>query len=226
MRKINRHLTLATAFVALAACSGSDAAPPPLDTEAPTTTVEATATSAPDTTTTTTTTTTATTEPADTTTTSSAPTATVPDSDAELIAEIEADLNEGEQQLFESSADPSNPESARALEGFYGGEALANLITFLADLRENGWTVRPNPEVPSVIQVKDLVEAEGSAAIVTLCRIDAAVVVIAATDDSPEILVNDEVIRYSTETTLDRPDGRWRVIDGATNSQETGEFQC
>ena len=114
-------LTL-TVFTA-AGCSGDDDADPTTTRDPTTTVVE---TSEPDATVP------STTERSTTTSapTTAAPTTTIDPTEA-LIADIEADLNAGEQALLAAGADPSNPELRAEVERYFAGAGLDRVARVL-----------------------------------------------------------------------------------------------
>lgn len=151
-----------------------------------------------------------TTDPPPTTTDPPAPT-TTEDPTATLIAQIEADLNEGEQVFLAGAQDPANPESRAALERHFTDDALAQLTEFYDALVADGLIARPNADVPSTIRVLELVGRESSdAAEIVYCRIDAGVVV-DPMPDGREAIVNDAVTRYDTRTQVFRIEGVWTI---------------
>jgi hypothetical protein len=214
---------LLTLTLIAAACSSSSNGTGELSTTAPTpppaTTGDAEPPPVTDATTTTTTTTTA------TTTTSVAPTTSI-DEAATLIAEIEADLNEGEQAFLAAAAQPGLDESRTLVERHFAGEALQRVLASLAALAEDGLVVRPNDAVESAIVVLEITESAGESATVSLCRIDAAVVVVAASDVTPEIIVNDIVRRSITMSNLQTIDGVWAVFGSETTDETEGATTC
>src|SRR5688572_30707356 len=105
---------IAAILIAATACTDSSGAADP----SPATTVTtASTTDAPSTTESTTTTSAPT-----TTSTTDAPTTTVDPTD-QLIADIEADLNAGEQVFLAGAADPASEQSRTNLERYFTGEA-------------------------------------------------------------------------------------------------------
>jgi hypothetical protein len=81
-----------------------------------------------------------------------APTTTIDPTDA-LIAEIEADLNEGEQVFLEGAGDPASETSRANLAKYFTNPSLAVLLGFYDSLVREGLVARTNPEVPSTIRV-------------------------------------------------------------------------
>ena len=139
-------VALSLSVLAAAGCSGSDDADPTTTsgTAAPETSSSPPDTDAPATTATTVATTTA--PP-----TTEAPTTTL-DPTAALIADIEADLNAGEQALIAAGADPANPElCGPTSRGTSPATGLERVNEFLDGLVRDGLVHRPNPDVPNVI---------------------------------------------------------------------------
>jgi hypothetical protein len=204
--------------LASAACSGSNASdpvvtpappaaagdtePPPV-TEAPTTTTTPTTTS-----------------------TTVAPTTTI-DETAALIAEIEADLNEGEEAFLTAAGDPSNPQSKVLLAQHFALASLQVLEEFLEQLVANDTIARPGRETQSVVKVLAILASTSGSATVTTCRIDAGVVVVpSSTPGAPEIIVNDEILRYGNQVELQFVDGVWKPTANTVLSTETGVTSC
>ena len=135
-------VALSLTVVAVAGCSGSDDADPTTTsgTAAPATTPAPPATES----TSTTATTAATTSAPPTT---EAPTTTL-DPTAALIADIEADLNAGEQALLAAGADPSTRTLRAEVARYLAEDGLERVTEFLDWLASDGLLVRPNPESP------------------------------------------------------------------------------
>jgi hypothetical protein len=223
-RAVTLLLGVATATVA---CSGSDGPTPasPLEsaepiTAPPTTDAGPASTGAPEvteppTTTSSTTTTTTTTEPAPTTTTLD-----------DLRAEIEADLNEGEQAFLEAGGQPDSAESRELIARFETGPALASTLALFDGLAADGHVLAPNPSLPSSISVSSLEIVEEGKATVILCRIDAGIVREASTGGQVGRLINDTIVRYTTRTQLVLDGGAWKISDGETLTREEGQTSC
>jgi len=206
---------IAVAVVAAATgCAGGDDAAP-IDTTVPTASIAATTTPPPPTT-----------EPAPTTA-EPAPTTTI-DETAALIAEIEADLNEGEQALFAAGADPANPELRADLERYFSGPSLESAIATLDALVESGARVRPSLEVANVSKVWALqaVDDTSSPSAVTaeVCRVDAAVAY--TRTSGGEAILNDEVISALSASRLDLTAGVWRLAGGDRIDRQPGSALC
>jgi hypothetical protein len=148
-------------------------------------------------------------------TTTTAPT-TMVDPTVTLIAEIEADLNEGEQVFLAGAADPASPPNRQALETYYSGDALASSLACYDFLVANDLRARPNPEVPSITKVLELIESRTDRATIAVCRVDAGVSYATAPDGS-EIIFDNSIVRYDARVELNRIDGTWVVPgDGET----------
>ena len=211
----------------LVSCAGSDGATPsaPLESSEPITAPPSTGSVAGSSTSTTTSstiadTTTTSVETPETTTTEVTPSSTTLD---DLRQQIEADLNAGEQALLAGAADPSNPDSVTALGDFYTGQSLAALESTYRDLAAQGHVVRPNPDVPSKNVVLEVLNVSADAVEVRRCRIDAAQIV-SATD--PSDVIDDEIVRYYSVSTVQRSNARWVLEGGDTISREVGPTEC
>lgn len=149
-----------------------------------------------------------------TTTTTASPTTTV-DPEQALIAEIEADLNEGEQALLAALAVPSDPASRTLLERYFSGRSLESALQSLDRLATDGLIARPNPDTPNLIVIRALKESSPSVgqAVIDLCRIDAAVVV-ELLPGGEEAVVNDAVTVYQSESLVVMKDGTWVFDSG------------
>jgi predicted secreted protein len=168
----------------VACSSDEEAGPSPTSTISETPATEPTA--APATTPATTSTTTA-------PTTTAAPTTTIDPTDA-LIAEIEADLNEGEQVFLEAASAPDDPQLRAAVLRYFSGESLGSVTRILDQLVAEGLLGRPSDSIDNVIAVRTLEELNeaDATAIVVVCRVDAAIVYEAFSDGS-EAIVSDTV---------------------------------
>jgi hypothetical protein len=132
-------------------------------------------------------------------TTTAAPTTTIDPTEA-LIAEIEADLNEGEQVFLAGAGDPSSETSRANLARYFTDSSLEVLLGFYDSLVTEGLVARPNPDVPSTIRVLELDCRERSTAsrrelLQNRCRCSDREV-----RDGSEAVVNDSIIRYDTVT--------------------------
>jgi hypothetical protein len=216
------RLTWGVALFALlcigTACSSDEEAQPATTTEISVTgpTSTPTTSEAP------TTTATSTTAP----TTTAAPTTTIDPTEA-LIAEIEADLNEGEQVFLAGAGDPSSETSRANLARYFTDSSLEVLLGFYDSLVTEGLVARPNPDVPSVVAVAAIVEERSdNSVLIELCRVDAGVVVERFGDGS-EAIVNDEIIRYDLRVDVVRRDGIWASRgDGELLSERSAVTTC
>ena len=145
---------------------------------------------------------------------------------AALIADIEADLNAGEQALLAGAGDPGSPASRVNLERYFSGRALQQLIAFYDALVADGLTARANPAIPSKLEVIALVEQVSDESVIAdVCRIDAGVIVDTLVDGS-EAIVNDEVVRYEFRLPLALVDGLWTIQGGDPSSEQVGVSEC
>lgn len=198
---------LTLTVIATVGCSGSDDADPTIPTDA---TVASTTASTPDPTDPPTS---PPTTPPDTASTSAVPTTSVDPTEA-LIADIEADLNAGEQALFEAGRSPADPASFDLVRRYFSGDSLASIETTLQDLADNGFVVRPNPDIANHIVVNTLEAGfEPDRATVQVCRIDAAVIVEMLPNGS-EAIVNDSVDVYQSRSVVVLKDGVWGFESG------------
>lgn len=204
------------------ACSGSDGATPatPLESAEPITAPPSTdaAVSTTATTETSASTTTATSTIATTTTTEPAPTTTTLD---DLRAEIEADLNEGEQAFLQGASTPDDPDSIAALTSFNSGRSLEIAEELYAALVANGQSARASVEVPSTIRVEEILSTEAAATRVIYCRIDGAVVF-----NSDGSVANDEPVRYVVDAEVVLDAATWKLNDGETLARVPGSTSC
>jgi hypothetical protein len=168
---------------------------------------------------------TTTTSTSTTTTTTVAPTTSI-DEAATLIAEIEADLNEGERAFLAAGAQPGAQESRDLVGRYFAGEALQRVIASLEALARDGLVVRQSASVESTIEVLEVIDSTLEIATVRLCLIDAAVVVVAPTDASPEIIVNDVVRRSVTSSSVQRVDDVWAISSSETTEDTEGATTC
>lgn len=208
---------------ATGACSGSDGATPatPLESAEPITAppstdgeVSTTATTEPSAGTATSTSTIAA-----TTTTEPAPTTTTLD---DLRAEIEADLNEGEQALIAGGATPGDPASVESLRTYYSGPSLTALVSIYENLARSDHVLAPGA-IESQNHVEGILSSSGGVATIRRCRIDAAIVV---QSSEPTNIVNGDVVRYTSIDDVILDDGRWKLNGGDTLTEEAGETSC
>lgn len=210
------------------ACSGSDGATPatPLESAEPITAppstdaeVSTTVTTEPSASTTTSTSTIATT----TTTTEPAPTTTTLD---DLRAEIEADLNEGEQAFLEAASAPDSDYARELSERYQTGPALDRVLALLDEYAANGEVLRPAPDIANRIEVLSIDPIDEIFVGAVICRIDAAWKVVPASGNNPEQVVDDRVGRFITVTDLLFQDGIWTIASGDTTSVDVGVSTC
>jgi hypothetical protein len=215
--RLSQGVAIAGGVVLLVACGGSD--DDPVASSAPVTIVATT--DVPDTTTATTA------VPATAESAKSTAPPTTDDPTQALIAEIEVDLNEGEQALLTAIAAPSNPASEELVRKHFAGTSLESVLVALADLEADGLVGRPNPEIPSILEVRGIeqISADGDSARVLVCRVDAAVIV----DPLPgggEAIVNDRVTAAVSSSDLLLVDGTWIVTGGDRVEDLPGATTC
>ncbi len=149
------------------------------------------------------------------TTTTVAPPTTEPPTDADLIAEIEADLNENVQAFLTAGGDPGSAEAAAVIEEHYAGENRDARLRLFETLVESGLALRANPDLISRIEVLELLDSTPDSAIIRVCEIDAAVILCPPDDEFPEgVIVNDQISRYINEVTVRFDGGRWISTGG------------
>lgn len=154
------------------------------------------------------------------------PTTTVDPTD-QLIADIEADLNAGEQALLTAVAAPADPASEDLVRRYFAGDSLELVLDGLADLRDNEFVGRPNPDVPNIIRVQGLesMNDNGDQATILVCRVDATVIV----DLLPigEAIVNDRVTTVISRSEVVRTaEGIWIVATGERVDRLEGAVEC
>jgi hypothetical protein len=154
-------------------------------------------------------------------TTTIAPTTTVDPTEA-LIAEIEADLNEGEQVFLAGAADPASPTNREALEKYFSDSALKQQIDFYDQLVANGLRARPGTEVASTIKVLEVVDASPDRVTAVICRIDAGVTYQISADGS-EVVFDDSITRYDTRLEFRLVNGIWVTPGSGERIQERSE---
>lgn len=223
-----RAVSLALGCAAIAsACSGSDqpavepslesaepiTAPPPTDAPSPATEVTDPIDSIGSTTTSTST---------PPTTTPAPPTTTLED----LRLEIEADLNEGEQAFLEAANDPASPRATDLARAYQQGSALEVVLQLLSGYASNGEILEPNPSIPNVIAVLDILEIGRNEAVVRFCRIDAATKLVPGSNGSPDSIVDDRFGRFLTVAELRRRNEVWIITSGETESLTLGVSTC
>lgn len=168
-----------------------------------------------------------TTSPPPSTTTSTMASTTTVDATQALIAEIEADLNEGEQAFLAAGADPSSLELRAGLRRYFFGRGLERTLAFMDELEADGLVVRPSADTESVIVVQAIEDMpDRETAVVRLCRVDAGVVIDPSVSGGGAI-VNDEVVRYDTRIELRLANGKWQSPgDGEPLDQRLGISTC
>lgn len=206
--------------VALTACSGSDDA---ADSTTTSTATESTVTESTVTTTTTTTTppvATTTSPPATTsTTTEPAPTTTTLE---DLRAQIEADLNEGEQALLATLATPGEDDALELLRVYFAGESLEAVLGIHERLVQDGLVGAPSPETPSLHVVLEVTATSNGAAKILNCRVDAGLLL--TPDD--QAVVNSTVVRYLSENEVVFDGTHWLLSGGTTLTRTEGTATC
>ncbi len=164
---------------------------------------------------------------ASTTSTTIAPTTTVLSLE-QIAADIERELNLGEQAFLEAGADPGAQESRRLVADYFTGTILEWLDGYLDGLEADGHLLRPNPEIPVSVEVLDVLDIDDaispSLVMVRTCRIDSAIVV--DPSGAEDVVVNGDVARYVADTTVSAIDGRWKATQVANEARTAGVFSC
>lgn len=140
-----------------------------------------------------------------------------------LRAEIEADLNEGEQAFLELGATPTDPATIEQLSKYYVAESLDSVAATFASLANDGNSLRIDPQTRSSQTVIAVLDAVVGRVTIRRCRIDAGQVVRA---DDPTSVVNDEVVRFISIVDVVFDEGRWKLEGGELVSEEQGERTC
>jgi hypothetical protein len=101
----------------------------------------------------------------------------------------------------------------------------------IENLRSNGWRVKPNPDVPSVLTVEsDVTLLDGPPATraeLTVCIIGAGIVYEPGTGvDGTDSIVNDEINARRTLVTMILEDGAWKLYSGDPIGSWNGQSSC
>ena len=157
------------------------------------------------------------------TTTEPAPSTTTLD---DLRAEIEADLNEGEAAILEALAEPGTAASDAIIEKYLLGAAQEQTLKIASDTAEIGGQFRPNPDVPSRIELSGAPTAiSAESFLVRSCRIDAAIGFVLQADGTEEVFAG-QTFRTIADTVVVRDNGLWKPNGGTTISRSEGESRC
>lgn len=227
-----KRSALTTSIVGIAilvSCSGAgnDTADPTtpttIESTAPATTVAPTSTSTtmpPPTTSPTTTTSEA---PPGTT----APPAATPSTPTPEEAIAAAAVASGDAYLY-AVYNPTAPDAVERLRATSTGASLQLGLENYQSIVDNGWRVRPNPDVPdrttvaSPVQVIDATTAE-----VTLCEVGAGVVYApGANSDGTDLIINDRIEVSLLRVTMVLEDGVWKLSSGTTIEDLEGPESC
>ena len=136
---------------------------------------------------------------------------------------------------LDALVDPDDPAAAAALDGLYtaGGAAREEIDARIAALGDEGYRMRPNPEVADSLVVEDVVLVDGPPATraeVTACVVDSVVTYQPATADSTpqasEVVVSDDVRAFRTVYMLVNEAGTWKVDTAAFVEDWPGETTC
>ncbi len=164
---------------------------------------------------------------ASTTSTTTAPTTTVLSLE-QIAADIERDLNLGEQAWLAAMADPTSAELRGELLKYFSGNPLQVVVGFVGELEREGRVGRPNPEFPAVIELMGPVSVDDVAAPthaeVRACRIDTVVIVQPAAGG--DVVINDETARYVGTFELMLDEEIWKHVGGATDDTTLGAVAC
>ncbi len=231
--RMARAALLTAGLLALAACSGGDEAePPPLETVAPTTTLEPaptteapeTATSAPP----------ATTVAATDPTTTETPTTDSATTDPEAAAGPSGDEPEFSEafEVYEVAwrarrdavASPDDETIRSKLAAFYSESALAPINQFLDDLAESDLRAQPNVESPSRVEFVrgESLSTDGEVVGMTICEVLTDIGIDRATGE----VVRTQTDAFLNQVFLVRIDTSWVVDSETTVTQFPEQETC
>jgi hypothetical protein len=205
---------LAAASMLVVSCGGDDDTPVPTSTANPSTSTSAS-------------TTTSSTVPATSVDTTAAPTTTVDEIAATKAAVADAAV-QGRLDYLYAVQNYDAPDAVAVLSSHLaaGSPALQLGLDNLETLRSNGWRVRPNPDVPSVLTVQSEVSLldgpPATRAELTVCTVSAGVIYEPGSGPNGEdTIVNDEINSSLDRITMVFEDGAWRLVSG----QNVGDFK-
>ena len=218
-----RRSTLITSIVGiviLASCSGGEndtadsTTPTTIGSTAPASTVAPTSTTEPTTPPTTSATTTTTTQAPPSTTAATAAVTSAPTTEEAIAA---AAIASGDAYLY-AVYNPEAPDAVDRLRATSTGASLQLGLENYQSIVDNGWRVRPNPDVPdsttvaSPVQIIDVMTAE-----VTLCEVGSGVVYApGGNPDGSDLIINDRIEVSLLRVTMVLEDGVWKLSSGTT----------
>jgi hypothetical protein len=109
-----------------------------------------------------------------------------------------------------------------------GGESLQIGLDNYQMLVDNGWLVRPNPEIEDLATVEgDFVVIDDITAELTLCTVGAATVYAPGGNaDGSDLVINDEIGADRSRVTMVLQDGVWKLRNGKQLGKWIGETTC
>ena len=217
---MRRTVGMLLATIAFVACSGSDAAPPPLDTEPATTsapTSEAPGTVEP--------TDPPATEPEATTT--DAPTTAV--DDAAILAEAEAAYFEAWQVGTDTIRNPDDPDNDDRVRDYFAENNLELTLENMRLTEEGNFIAKENPDNPGFAQTYDDIEFTSDArdeVSLTVCEFYSdRLYERGAAPDGSDTLVRDNPVTKIIQVGLIFEDGQWKSATGAVAEEVRDEVE-
>jgi hypothetical protein len=107
------------------------------------------------------------------------------------------------------------------------GESLQIGLTNYQQLVDNGWLVRPHPEIADTTTVEGgVVLVDDTTAELTVCTVGAAIVYAPGVDGAADVIINDEISAARDRITLVLEDSAWKLRDGQELGEWIGETSC
>jgi hypothetical protein len=167
---------------------------------------------------------------ATTTTTTLAPTTTVDPLAAEEAAVSEA-ARQARLTLINALVNLDDPEAVAALDRWYlpGSPARETADQSLQDLRDEGWRVRPHPDVPEslVVEAISLTGDPPQEAELTVCVVSSAVLYEpGGGPDGGDSIINDAVAAYRLRYLMTKNEGLWQLNSVVEIDRWEGVVAC
>jgi hypothetical protein len=165
-----------------------------------------------------------------TTTTTPAPTTTLDPLAVEEVAVTEA-ARQARLSLIDALVNLDDPAAVAALDLWYlpGSPARETADQSLQDLRDEGWRVRPHPQVPESLVVEDIsfTGDPPQQAELIVCVVSSAVLYEpGGGPDGGDAVINDAVAAYRLRYLMTNTAGRWQLNSVIEIERWEGVAEC
>lgn len=119
------------------------------------------------------------------------------------------------------------PDALVRLRASTTGPSLELGLANYQSIVDNGWRVRPNPDVPSALTPESIELLDEATAEAIVCVVSAGVVFApGANPDGTDLIVNADISASRDRITLVLEAGAWKLREGTTIETWSGETSC